>query len=79
MAVSFIDAYRLKNEQKISWDQYIEHLFTRCRGIKHDDDNKQYGHWELRYEDPFGYSIWRWCKTVPEMQGKSYRMCDTTM
>jgi hypothetical protein len=65
--VSFLEAYQLKNLQEISWDRYIEHLFARCKGIKHEDDNPKLGHWGLRYEDPFGYAVWRWCKTVPVM------------
>lgn len=71
LASSYLKAYRLKNAQEISWNQYIEHLFARCRGFGHEDDsNKHYGHWNLRHEDPFGYSIWRWCKTVPAVKGE---------
>ena len=79
MAVSFLEAYRLKNAQKISWDQYIEHLFARSRGIRHIDDDPKFEHWELRDEDAFGYAIWRWCKTVPTMEGKHCTVAPTSI
>ena len=81
MVLSYLEAYQMKNAGQISWDQYIEHLFARCPGFKHEDENKKYGHWSLRYEDPSGYSIWCWCKPAPQMIGKSCsgRLCDMTV
>lgn len=76
MTLSYLEAYRLKNAETISWDQYIENIFACCTGKGfHEDDKKgilHHGHWALFFEDPFGFSIWKWCKNVPTMKGKPF-------
>lgn len=69
MTFSFLQAFKAKENGKISWDEYIHHLLARCGGVKHEADNQTGSFDELSNTDPFGHSIWLWSDKVGLVKG----------
>jgi hypothetical protein len=70
MSLCFAEAFKQKEDGKISEEEYLDHMLAHCQGwisVEHEgDDDKP---WSLRKEklletDPFGYAIWLWSRAT---------------
>ena len=72
MLLSYLEAFREKQNGNISWEEYIHHLLIRCTSDEneHEDDDVDGPHWELLKNDPFAYSIFCWSRRVDKIPGE---------
>ena len=64
----FIEAYRRKQKKKISWDEYIHHLFAHST-LEHFESQPIGLNSELMNADPLGHSIYCWIERAGPVEG----------
>ena len=71
MTLSLRQAFAAKENEEISWDDYIHILLARCTALKHEDDNVEGTYPHLRYTDPLGHELWFLSKRMDPIEDTS--------